>query len=224
MALSAEQIALIRQMGGLVFGPALPGAVGRRFEDAGGLAARVGGRTFEPQQLEANPSTVGVAMQLADAQKADPIDFIVELGDALHNVGFDTPENTAYLIRQTPTEHEEALNRFMNDPRYKGNPDRAMRLGIRAEGQLPHWWNDHDPRGPINPTSSAVSSVRQGPNGDIYVTFRSNPNREYQYEGSADPVEASRILAQLVSSESIGRAVNSWTGSWGKNHTYLPKG
>ena len=76
----------------------------------------------------------------------------------------------------------------------------------------------------MTPTSSCVKKARIGANGDIYITFGSNPNKEYQYEGSADPVQASKFLQDLVASESIGRAVNSWTGLWGKAHTYLPKG
>lgn len=232
MALTPEELAAARQIGALLFGSPLHR--GLDFASAIGKVARNGGRAFEPSPMPespvgaidaANESARLRAQAMIDAEReAEPVDFLVELGEALHNYGFDTPDNTAALVRQTPEEHEAALMAFMGDPRYANDPVRAARLGIRKEQDLPHWWNDRDPRKPITPTSSCVKSVRQGPNGDIYVRFRSNPGKEYQYEGSADPVEASRILAQLVSSDSIGRDVNSWTGHWGKNHTYLPKG
>ena len=132
-----------------------------------------------------------------------------------------TPENLEAFLRQTQEEHDAALDKYMDDPNIP--PERKIRLGERAEQQLAKWWNDHDPRLPVTPSSSCVSSARIGPNGDIYVKF-SPGGKEYQYEGSPDPVEASRVLQELVTAPSIGRAVNSWTGSWGTAHTYLPKG
>lgn len=171
-------------------------------------------------------SDIDAAVSLADKMQSDPIDFDANVvyipGPAQNNAGLvRTPENLESFIRQSAQEHEDALNKFMDNPNIP--PEEAKRLGIRAEEGLPKWWNDKDPRRPVTPTSSCVKKARIGANGDIYITFGSS-NKEYQYEGSSDPVRASEILRDLVASESIGRSVNSWSGDWGTKHTYLPKG
>lgn len=173
-------------------------------------------------------SNMGAIVNLADRMKSDPIDFDANVvyipGTAQNNAGLvRTPENLASFVRQTQQEHDEALRQFMDKPEFADKPDQAAKLGVKAEEGLAKWWNDKEPRRPVTPTSSAVKKARIGANGDIYITFGSS-DKEYQYEGSPDPVKASEILRDLVASESIGRNVNSWTGSWGKAHTYLPKG
>lgn len=177
------------------------------------------------RSISDNPSTVGVALNMAEARKSQPVDFdagVVYIpGDAQRNAGLvRTPENLESFLRQTPLEHEQALNKYMNNPAIP--PDRAMRLGIREEERLPKWWNDRDPRLPVTPTSSCVKRARIGSNGDIYIVFGSNPNKEYQYAGSDDPVEASKILQALVTSGSIGADMNSKNpDSWGYRRSYL---
>lgn len=226
MAMTNEEMALARQ--------ALATLVGAGF--GVGRAARPGGRVWNTITREAPEgytpdhqySAIQAATDIADRMQSEPIEFDAGIvyvpGDAQHNAMLErTPENLASFLRQSEAEHRAALEKYLNDPKYAGNPERALRLGIREEERLPKWWNDHDPRLPVTPSSSAVSSARIGPNGDIYIRFQEG-GKEYQYEGSADPVEASRILQELVTSDSIGRAVNSWTGSWGRAHTYLPKG
>lgn len=176
-----------------------------------------------------NPiSNMGVIVDLAEKTKSDPIDFDANVvyipGSAQNNAGLvRTPENLASFVRQTQEEHDKALNQFLDKPEFADHQEEAAKLGIKAEEGLAKWWNDRNPRRPVTPTSSAVKKARIGANGDIYITFGSS-DKEYQYEGSPDPVKASEILRDLVASDSIGRNVNSWSGSWGKAHTYLPKG
>lgn len=170
-------------------------------------------------------STLTAALNASEAV-SKPLDFDANVvfipGPPQENAGLvRTPDNLASFIRQTPQEHEEALMKFKDDPRIP--PERALQLGVKNEEGLAKWWNDKEPRRPVTPTSSAVKKARIGANGDIYITFGSS-NKEYQYEGSSDPVKASEILRDLVASQSIGRSVNSWTGDWGRAHTYLPKG
>ena len=240
MALSAEQLAVIRQLGGMLLGGAgraMPGAGGAITGGPYGVgkAAREGGRVWntitrenpEGYKPDHDASTVLAATTLADQMRSEPIDFdagIVYVPGTPQNNALlvRTPENLAAFLRQTDAEHRAALEKYQKEPWAKQNPDRAIRLGIREEENLPKWWNDKDPRLPVTPSSSCVSSAKIGPNGDIYIRFRDG-GKEYQYEGSSDPVEASRILQDLVTAPSIGKAVNSWTGFWGKNHTYLPK-
>lgn len=192
-----------------------------------GMLRPVGAGVWNLTPGPARISNVGAISRLAQERISKPINFdagVVYIpGDPQNNAGLvRTPQNIEAFLRQTPEEHAEALDRYLSIPDIP--PERAARLGERAEEQLVRWWNDSDPRVPVTPTSSAVKSARIGPNGDIYIVFGSNPNKEYQYEGSQDPVEASRILQQLVTAPSIGRSVNSWTGDWGTRHTYLPKG
>jgi len=190
--------------------------------------ARQSNREFvvTPNQNPLRPVNLGAAVDLAKEMVEEPVDFdagvVFVPGVKQGNAGFvDTPENREAFIRQTPEEHREALEQFLNNPHIP--PDKATQLGKKAEEGLAKWWNDHNPRRPVTPTSSAVKKARIGANGDIYITFASG-NKEYQYEGSSNPVEASRILADLVAKpESIGKRVNSWSGDWGKAHTYLPK-
>ena len=194
--------------------------------------ARQGGRDFvvtpnEAKQREVKLPTVDVAVEMAKQMQEQPMDFdagIVYIpGSDQNNAGLvRTPENLASFVHQTPEEHQAALNEFVNKPEFADHPDKAIQLGIKNEEGLAKWWNDHNPRRPVTPTSSAVKKARIGANGDIYITFGSG-DKEYQYEGSPDPVKASQILQQLVTSPSIGKSVNSWSGDWGKAHTYLPK-
>lgn len=220
MALSRAQEEALRLLGNMVVGGAASGIAGRLVPVGRGVWNKGGTRP-----INVNPSTVGVATELAEKSKSQPIDFDAGIiyipGDPQMNAGLvRTPDNLESFIRQTPLEHEQALRKFMGNPAIP--PDRAARLGIREEERLPKWWNDHDPRLPVTPTSSCVKRARIGSNGDIYVIFGSNPNKEYQYAGSDDPVEASKILQELVTSGSIGRDMNPHReDSWGWRHSYL---
>lgn len=233
MALSREEAEALSTLGRMVLGGAMRGATGgyNGVNFGPGFAARPGGRVWvkegERNDGGINPTSIGAAEALARAMVSEPLDFdagvVYVPGPDQNNQMLDrTAENLEAFIRQSEQEHADALNKFMNDPDIP--KDRAARLGVRNEETLAKWWNDKDPRRPATPSSSCVKRARIGANGDIYIVFGSNPNKEYQYEGSSDPVQASKILAELVTAPSIGRYVNSWTGDWGTRHTYLPKG
>lgn len=241
MALSREEIEAMKTLGGLVLsGLAGAGAgVGRAASLASGgfngkvfgpgFAARPKGRVWvkegERNDGGLNQTSIGAIEALAKAQISEPIDFdagiIYRPGPAQNNAMLVRDGNLQAFIRQSEAEHKALLNQYMNNPDIP--KDRAARLGIQNEKNDVKWWNDKDPRRPVTPSSSCVKRARIGSNGDIYITFGSNTGKEYQYEGSPDPVKASRVLYELVTSPSIGRAVNSWTGYWGTRHTYLPK-
>lgn len=229
MALSKQQMDALKTIGSVMLGGAGGFGVGK--------AARPGGRVWNTITRENSEGFIPeddstrnlrAAQMLAERMRSEPIDFDAGIvyvpGPSQNNqMLVATPDELQAFIRQSDDEHRQALEKFMNDPQIP--KDRAARLGIRHEENLKKWWNDHDPRVPLTPSSSCVSSARIGANGDIYIRFAEG-GKEYQYEGSPDPVEASHILAELVGvpGDSIGRKVNSWTGSWGKRHTYLPKG
>ena len=204
---------------------AIAGAAPRAATGPGFFATATPNTAAKRDPQLADVSSLSSAIAASEAV-SKPLDFDAGVvfipGAAQNNAGLvRTPENLESFIRQTPEEHKEALLRFVGKPNVP--EDKAIQLGIKAEEGLSKWWNDKEPRRPVTPTSSAVKKARIGENGDIYVTFGSSP-KEYQYRGSSDPVEASRILRDLVAASSIGRSVNSWSGDWGKAHTYLPKG
>ena len=236
MALSREETEALKTLGAMFLGGAARGVAaraaggynGRNFGP--GFAARPGGRVWikegERNDGGINPTSIGAAEELARQKIPEPLDFdagiIYRAGPPQNNAMLErSPENIEAFVRQSQQEHDEALDKFFHNPDIPR--DRAARLGVQNEQSLAKWWNDREPRRPVTPSSSCVKRARIGSNGDIYITFGSNPNKEYQYEGSPDPVLASTILQQLVTADSIGRAVNSWTGYWGKTHTYLPK-
>ena len=236
MALSREETEALKTLGAMFLGGAARGVAaraaggynGRNFGP--GFAARPGGRVWikegERNDGGINPTSIGAAEELARQKISEPLDFdaciIYKAGPPQNNAMLErSPENIEAFVRQSQQEHDEALDKFFHNPDIPR--DRAARLGVQNEQSLAKWWNDREPRRPVTPSSSCVKRARIGSNGDIYITFGSNPNKEYQYEGSPDPVLASTILQQLVTADSIGRAVNSWTGYWGKTHTYLPK-
>lgn len=204
---------------------AVTGNAPRAETGPGFFATATPNRNAKREPKLADVSSLKAALMASEAV-SQPIDFDAGVvfipGEAQNNAGL-TGSNLDAFIRQTPEEHEKALMQFMDKPNIP--KEKALQLGIKAEEGLEKWWNDKGPRRPLTPTSSCVSKARIGPNGDIYITFGSNQSKEYQYRGSSDPVEASKILKELVGEpgKSIGKKVNSWTGSWGTVHTYLPK-
>lgn len=236
MALEREKVEALKQLGAMLVAGAAKGAAGASMGGydgkhfGPGFAARPGGRVWVMEGTREdggiNQTSIGAAEALAKAKLSEPLDFdagvvYIPGPDQNNALLVRTPENEEAFLRQSQAEHDEALDKFFENPDIPR--DRAARLGVQNEQSLVKWWNDKDPRRPVTPSSSCVKRARIGENGDIYVIFGSNPNKEYQYEGSTDPVEASRVLKSLVTADSIGRAVNSWTGSWGTRHTYLPK-
>lgn len=236
MAMDKEKLELVKTLGSMLLGGAaggiargLGGYNGKQF--GVGFAARPNGRVWIKEGARndggMDGTSIGAMQQLAKEKISQPLDFnagvIYVPGPAQNNRMLQrTPENLESFIRQSQAEHNRILDQFLKN---KDIPkDRAARLGIKQEQQQAKWWNDKDPRRPVTPSSSCVKRARIGSNGDIYVVFGSNPNKEYQYEGNVDPVKASKALYDLVTAPSIGRAVNSWKGEWGRRHTYLPKG
>ena len=227
MAMDKEKAQLVRA----VLGAAMGGfGVGRAAREGGRVwntISRADREGFVPE--DDSIRNIRAAQKLAEEMRSEPIEFDAGIiyipGPAQDNrmLNGTSQADLEAFVRQSEQEHADALNAYMGDPNIP--PDRAAQLGIRKEQGLAKWWNDHDPRRPLTPSSSCVSSARIGPDGDIYIRF-ADGGKEYQYEGSPDPVQASKILKELVGvpGESIGRKVNSWTGSWGKAHTYLPKG
>lgn len=89
----------------------------------------------------------------------------------------------------------------------------ARRAALAELKKLPEYWDeDKYPRRVINPSSSAVASIRPA-YGAVYVAFKSNPGKEYYYPVGLGTKELSAKAAQkLVTSPSIGKAMHNWFG------------
>ena len=77
------------------------------------------------------------------------------------------------------------------------------------EKTLEEWWPDEDvrPRKEFNPSSSAVKSVKITTDGKIQVQWHGKNGKWYTYRGGKDLRDTSRIVMDLLSSPSIGRAL-----------------
>ena len=121
-------------------------------------------------------------------------------------------ESLASTRLQSDDMHSMLLNKFAGDSRIP--PEQAKRLGKVAEQNAPEfWYADEYPRRPITPSSSAVSSVVVDGN-NIKIKF-GGKSKEYTYRGGRDYRSATEEAAKLITSGSLGRAVN---GDWGASH------
>jgi hypothetical protein len=76
------------------------------------------------------------------------------------------------------------------------------------EKNLDQWWpgEDRKPRKVISPSSSAIEGIMIGKDGDIQVKWLKG-SKWYSYRGGRDLRDTSRIVQELLSSPSIGRAL-----------------
>lgn len=119
-------------------------------------------------------------------------------------------EFDAALNLQTPEQHREALDKFATDARFP--LDTAIRMGKQHEKSLPEFYtNDHKLRRLVNPSSSAVSSIKVDGN-KILVKFDPS-GKTYTYgRGCTTYRDATEAAKELVQSQSIGQAVNPQNG------------
>jgi len=108
--------------------------------------------------------------------------------------------------RQTPAEHNEALNRYTNGKIYTRTPVGLLKRqidimkGKAYEKALPKYWNDKFPRRPITQSSGWIQSLNYNPNTNIGSIRYGNKDHSHYMT----PYEA----AQLVNAPSIGKMVH----------------
>ena len=85
--------------------------------------------------------------------------------------------------------------------------NRAVKGGY--EKTLEGWWPGEDvrPRKVIHPTSSAVNGIKINTDGTVQVQWKNGDGKWYTYRKGADIRESSRMVQELISSPSIGRAL-----------------
>ena len=90
--------------------------------------------------------------------------------------------------------------------------------GMADEEALQEYWDDKKPRVDYTPSSSAVKAIRITPDNRVEVMWGSTP-KWYTYKQHATPYEASMAAHQLITSNSIGRALvrkSKKYGQWGR--------
>lgn len=85
----------------------------------------------------------------------------------------------------------------------------AIDAGLRAEKNLPQFWNESSSRRPFSVSSSAVTGIRITPDARIQVQWKGNPTW-YTFREYEDTRQASKAAKELLKADSIGRAVMPW--------------
>jgi hypothetical protein len=110
---------------------------------------------------------------------------------------------------QTLKEHNDTLLKYLRQLPPNAS-DKAKHLaimqGFADEQALDSYWDDKKPRKDYTPNSSAVRSVRVTPDNRIEVQWGTSP-KWYTFRQYPDPYKASLAMKQLLTSDSIGRAV-----------------
>lgn len=122
---------------------------------------------------------------------------------------------------QTLEQHNEVLTRYLRKlPANASDKEKHLALmkGIADEEALQEYWDDKKPRVDYTPSSSAVKAIRITPDNRVEVMWGSTP-KWYTYKQHATPYEASMAAHQLITSNSIGRALvrkSKKYGQWGR--------
>lgn len=154
-------------------------------------------------------------------------DFIYNVafipGPAQLNAQFDG--NRKPMRMQTLEMHNRALNKYIRPGQNPLERRAAIERGIQEEKKLEEFWTDDvKPRNPDSrSSSSAVSGVRILPDNNIAIQF-GGKGKWYTYRGGPTPYEAALEAHDLVTSGSLGRAMNSHNpASWGYKHSFVKK-
>lgn len=186
---------ILKVLGSLAIGGLAGGALGR--------ASVLGGRSA----VRGRPNASDVLMKTTATYPnlAKSFDYGVVFDEANARAGVPSLNRMlapialtgAYPNAQTLDEHNAAIARG-------------------DEPELEAWWPQEDdkPRKPLTPSSTAIRSLRIGPDNKIYVKF-ANGKKEYSYVGGDNPLEAASAAAELIRSQSIGRSLLPGRGFWG---------
>jgi hypothetical protein len=199
------------------------------FRSASGATGGDGGASGGKKKKARVDTPIEAAKRIAYLQRPPEPDYSnVRPGGLDYGVIYipGEPQENALLNRggeydlalnlQTPEQHLAALNKYMEDERW--DPDTCARMGEEYEKSIPEF-NRHDAtlRRPVNPSSSCISSIRVDGN-NIICKFGSNPKeyiygcKPYSYDGTFR--DATEAVKELITSDSIGRAINPKTGWW----------
>lgn len=100
-------------------------------------------------------------------------------------------DSVNYALAQSLQEHNRAVQR--------GN-----------ERSLKEWWpgEDSKPRGPLHPRSTAIDGIMITDDGEIQIQWKNGKGKWYTYRGGDDIRQTTEYVKDLMTSPSIGRALN----------------
>jgi hypothetical protein len=101
-----------------------------------------------------------------------------DLGQGTRNVLLNR-ENSEAAYRQSPIEHEEALNQFKRPDMLPHQELVAIMEGENAEKELPKYWNDEVPRLDLGGSSSWIDGIEYIP--ELGIAIMETDGREYYY-------------------------------------------
>lgn len=151
-----------------------------------------------------------------------------------NGVSFDYP----VIFVPGPPNHNASRNREVNDAALPFTPEeyKKIRDNIELREDIspamkkemfkeviktnPKWVPkvDNTPKEKLNPSSSAIRSLRITPENKIKIQFAKGSD-EYTYTGGNTLREAAKSVLDLINSPSIGQALNRKTpGSWAQRH------
>lgn len=144
------------------------------------------------------------------------VDYVA--GAPQNNAAYKGNQNPRAMRMQTIQEHNRALNKYIRPGMNPLELRAAIEKGKEEERKLDSFWTDDSrPRRNVRSSSSAVSDVHINPDGTLSVRF-GGKGKWYTYAGGPDPYEAAMSAHDLVTSDSIGRAINSKNGWWAGQH------
>ena len=145
------------------------------------------------------------------------VDFDYPIGAAPHNTSRNRHINDAALPF-TPEEYKKIINEI--DARKDLNAYVKEEMKKEVINRNPKWVPgvNTEPKEKLNPSSSAIASLRITPDNKIAIRYR-NGSKEYTYTGGATVHDAAKAVLELINSSSIGRDINTKIpGSWGNRH------
>ena len=123
------------------------------------------------------------------------------LGEATRNALLNGAARDA-AYRQTPEQHQALLNRFIRPGMSPTELALAKMRGQQLERMDPRYWDDTEPRRPLNPSSGWIDEIEYLP--DLGLSrMRTESGREYYY-----PTTSNKVGNWVAAREGIGEFYN----------------
>lgn len=210
MAVKAgEVLRLLASMAGGVMAGIMQGQATGLGGTGTGIASRILGGAH-PDAVADYPDRTSPFHYNVDFIVTDPANYKPNF-----NSMYKANPNPRYMRMQTVQEHNRALNKYIRPGMTPLQLRYAQEKGREEERNLQSYWvNDDRPRSDeAKSSSTAVSDVHVNPDGTISVRFRQQ-GKWYTYGGGPTSYEAAMAAHDLVTADSMGKAINKKTGWW----------
>lgn len=125
--------------------------------------------------------------------------MLFNLGNVTRNGLLNRAEKDA-AYRQSNSEHEQALKRFVRPGMSPFEELVAQQMGEEYEKSLPKYWLDQSPRRNVDPSSSFIEKVEHFPT--MGITRLQMGGKSYIY-----PMD-DKFTGDMLTSDSIGKVYN----------------